>query len=341
MSMAMEIEPGVSKTPSAGKAPEVKPVLDGNKEIKGDFPLDQIIIDHFPPGTQVHSCYRSGKSLWTVTAKIATTLSNGEPRLYFLKCADGDQGKVMLEGEFHSTVELYNISPDFVPEPYAWGKLGVSSPNTYYFLSEFLEMETQNQAPDPIQLVTQIAKLHHASRSPTGMFGFHINTCQGCLPQQTLWNASWVDFFTQLLRGAMALNKLRNRNWKDLEPLIDRVITHVVPQVLGPLEAEGRGVKPTLIHGDLWEGNIGIGLKDRMLHAFDAGAYYAHHEMEVAIWRSQFSGIFRAPVYLDSYLRQLGASEPVEQFDDRNRLYSAYMRLHASACHEGAGHHEE
>jgi len=113
-----------------------------------------------------------------------------------------------------------------------------------------------NQNPDPVQLCTKLVQLHQASESPTGKFGFHFNTCQGNLPQQTAWNASWVDFYIQLVRGAMQLNKERNGKWKNLEQVVDRLITHVVPQVLGPLEAEGRTVKPTLIHGDLWDGNM-------------------------------------------------------------------------------------
>ncbi|KAJ5834798.1 Fructosamine/Ketosamine-3-kinase [Penicillium robsamsonii] len=324
---------------SVGNVPLVTPARSRGQDIEGDFPLDQIVVDHFPPGTQVHSCDRYGASAWTVTARIITTLSNGEPKLYFLKCAEKDQGKAMLEGEFNSMVELYKTSPNFVPEPYAWGKLSVSSPATYYFLCDFIEMD--NNDPDPIQLATKLVQLHKASKSPTGMFGFHINTCQGSLPQRTAWNPSWVDFYIQLVRGAMALNTEKNGNWKNLEQLVDRLITHVVPQVLGPLEADGRVVKPTLIHGDLWDGNIGTSLENGELYIFDASVYYAHNEMEIAMWRARFCKTMSAKVYLNSYLNRMGVSKPVEQFEDRNRIYSFYMTLHESACHNGSSFREE
>ncbi|KAI9369764.1 Fructosamine kinase-domain-containing protein [Aspergillus egyptiacus] len=298
--------------------------LGGDRDIEGDFPLDQIVIDQLPPGTQVHSCDRYGASAWTVTARITTTLANGEPKLYFLKCAEEDQGRAMLEGEFNSMVELYKTSPNFVPKPYTWGKLSVSSPDTYYFLCDFIDMINSN--PDPIKLCTKLVQLHQASESPTGMFGFHINTCQGNLPQQTAWNPSWVDFYIQLVRGAMALNKEINGNYKNLEELVDRLITHVVPQVLGPLETDGRVVKPTLIHGDLWDGNIGTSLEDGEIYAFDA---------------TKFCKTMNSKIYLNTYLSRMGVSEPVEQFEDRHRIYSVYMTLHESAYHNGSSFREE
>ncbi|KAJ6024283.1 Fructosamine/Ketosamine-3-kinase [Penicillium herquei] len=269
--------------------------------------------EELPLGTQVHSCERHGESAWTVTAKIVTTLPNGKPKLYFLKCAEDAQGKAMLEGEFHSLVELYKANPDFVPNTHTWGKLCVSNPDAYYLLSDFIEMK--NQAPDPASFASQVVKSHQASKSPTGIFGFHLNTCQGNLPQQTAWNPSWVRYYIQRLKGAMALNKERNGDWKDLEQLIDRLITHVVPQVLGPLEADGRKVKPTLIHGDLWDGNIGISLENGGVYSFDACSHYAHHEMEVAIWRTKSCKILGKEIYINSYLSKMGISEPVDQFE--------------------------
>ena len=235
--------------------------------------------------------------------------------------------------------ELYKTAPTFVPKPYTWGKLNVSNPDTYYFLCDFIEMINEN--PDPAQLCTKLVQMHQASQSPTGQFGFHLNTCQGNLPQQTAWNPSWVDFYIQLVKGAMQLNRERNGVWKNLEQVVDRLITHVVPQVLGPLEAQGRFVKPTLIHGDLWDGNIGTDLETGEIYVFDASVFYAHNEMEVAMWRGRLNKVVYAKVYLNSYLNRMGISEPAEQFDDRNRIYSCYHTLHESACHDGSSFREE
>ncbi|KAL8647101.1 MAG: hypothetical protein Q9210_005753 [Variospora velana] len=231
--------------------------------------------------------------------------------------------KAMLEGEFNSMCELYKTAPAFVPKPYTWGKLNVSNPDTYYFLCDFIEMTNQN--PDPVQLCTKLVGMHQASVSPNGMFGFHVNTCQGDLAQQTAWNPSWAGYYTQL----------------NLDQCVDRLISHVVPQVLGPLESDGRSVRPCLIHGDLWDGNIGTDFETGEIYVFDASVHYAHNEMEIAMWRGKFNKVVSSKVYLNSYLSRMGISEPAEQFEDRNRMYSVYHTLHESACHNGSSFREE
>ena len=246
----------------------------------------------------------------------------------------------MLEGEYNSMCELYKWAPNFVPKPYQWGQLNVSDPDTYYFLCDFIEMTNDN--PDPVELATKMAELHKNSESPTGQFGFHINTCQGNLAQQTTpWNPSWVNFYIQLVKGAMKLNTARNGDWKDLEESVNTLISHVVPKVLGPLEMDGRKVKPCLIHGDLWDGNVGTDFETGELYVFDASVYYAHYEMEIAMWRAKFIKTLGAKVYMNEYLARMGISEPAELFDDRHRLYSVYMTLHESACHNGSSFREE
>jgi fructosamine-3-kinase len=109
----------------------------------------------------------------------------------------------------------------------------------------------------------------------------------------------------------------------------------VVPKLLRPLEADGRKVKPCLIHGDLWDGNIGTDAKTGEIYIFDASVYYAHNEMEIAMWCGCFNKVVTSRIYTDTYLATMGISEPVEQCEDRIKLYSSYMLLHEGACHRG------
>ena len=103
-----------------------------------------------------------------------------------LQCAEDAQGEAILEGEFNSMCELYKIAPQFVARPYTWVKL--CNPDTYYFLSDFIEMT--NDAPGPVQLSTKLIQMQQASESPIKKFGFHISTSQGNFPQQTARNKS-------------------------------------------------------------------------------------------------------------------------------------------------------
>ncbi|KAK3985470.1 Fructosamine kinase-domain-containing protein [Cladorrhinum sp. PSN332] len=322
-----------------GKIPAVSPGSSGGKVVEGDFPLDQVVIEKFPPGSVIHSCHRYGGSEWTVSAKIEATLADGETKSYFLKCAEYDQGRVMLEGEFDSINEMYKVSPNLVPQPHAWGQLSVSEPKTYYFLCDFIELKTED--PDPVRLCEKLVALHKSSVSPSGMFGFHLQPLRGNVPLETTWNPSWSDFFSQLFGTTMVLEEKINGKWKNMRELVEMTIAHVVPKVLGPLESGGRSVKPSLIHGDLWIGNIGTDCKTGEIYIFDASSYYAHHEMEIAIWRPLPNNLLGSGVYVKEYLAQMGASEPAEQFEDRQKLYSACTALHAAACHDGEHFREE
>lgn len=43
----------------------------------------------------------------------------------------------MCEGEYESLKEIYQVSPDFVPRPYAWGRYREPQPEIYFLLAEF------------------------------------------------------------------------------------------------------------------------------------------------------------------------------------------------------------
>ncbi|KAL6859834.1 hypothetical protein ACO1O0_003858 [Amphichorda felina] len=43
----------------------------------------------------------------------------------------------------------------------------------------------------------------------------------------------------------------------------------------------GRSVKPVLIHGDMWDGNVGTVSATSDAWSFDSAAYYAHDKMEL------------------------------------------------------------
>ena len=191
-------------------------------------------------------------------------------------------------------------------------------------------MNIGDRLPDPVCLAVRMAELHTISVSPTGKFGFHLPTYDGKLPQVTDWDSSWASFFRTLLTGVLWLDVEINGPWKELEDLARRVMKEVIPRLLGTLESDGRSVKPCLIHGDLWEGNIGTDLDTGNIYIFDACSYYAHNEMEIGMWRTEHHRM-KANVYKREYLRNMEPSEPADEWDDRNRLYSDKTKLMYSA----------
>jgi protein-ribulosamine 3-kinase len=54
----------------------------------------------------------------------------------------------------------------------------------------------------------------------------------------------------------------------EFDVLVPIMFNKVIPRLLGPLESEGRKIKPSLVHGDLWYESM----------VFDACCFYGHNE---------------------------------------------------------------
>ncbi|KAG7004716.1 hypothetical protein G7Y79_00024g056660 [Physcia stellaris] len=162
------------------------------------------------------------------------------------------------------------------------------------------------------------------------MYGFPVTTYDGKWPQVVGWDSSWASFFSKMLIGALQLDVVTNGPWKELEDIVDQTVKDVIPLLLGFLETGGRSIKPCLIHGDLWEGNIGTDSETGRLYVYDAACYYAHNEMELGMWRINHHNLIVGK-YRKEYRKNMEASKPKTQWDDRNRLYSCKAKLLLSA----------
>lgn len=182
----------------------------------------------------------------------------------------------MLSSEHESMRAIHSLTPDFVPKPIAWGTYE-SIPDTYFLLTEFRDMRPD--MPDPDKFAARLSALHQNSESPEGKFGFHARTHAGNLP--TEWEDSWEVFFTKSMRQALDLEIEAKGNDPEFDELIPTLFNTVIPRLLRPLESDGRRVKPSLVHGDLWFANSGIDADTDEPLIFDACCFYAHNECEL------------------------------------------------------------
>jgi len=232
--------------------------------------------------------------------------------------------------------ELYKVAASFVVKPYAWGKFeNTSSPLTHFLVLDFKEMNPNSKGPDPKKFCSQLAKLHQESVSPTGKFGFGVHTTHGKFPQYMEWNSSWESMFRKLLSNLLVRDFETNGPWKEFQNVYERALTLVLPKLIGPLESNGRTIKPCLLHADLWSGNTGTDPKTGEVYIFDAASFYGHNELELAMWRGDLDSHMVSDIYIREYFEHFdgGVSEPVEQFDNRNRMYNVMFLMWHSAHH--------
>ena len=242
------------------------------------------------------------------------------------KLSRTETGRLMSKGEFASMSQLHKFSK-MAPKPLAWGTFESDSA-THFFLCEFIDLI--EEVPDIVDFCEEVAELHRrsAGQSPGNGFGFEVVTCNGRVPQHVTWSASWEIFYTESLKQLFQQEAEVHGPCEEFDELLPIFYDRVCPRLLRPLETDGNTIEPILIHGDLWDGNVGVDAKTGLPVIFDASALWAHNEYEHHIWRGVRYKITRA--FRREYFNYFPISPPEDDWDDRNLLYSVSADLHDS-----------
>jgi protein-ribulosamine 3-kinase len=257
------------------------------------------------------------------------TLPNGTFKRYFLKVsctsnspsapifdlhlqtATGNSSRALAEREFYSICAIDAVVPELVPKAVGWGQYqNHKSQDVYFFLDNFHDMVLLEEPPDPAHFMSQIAETHQKGTSPNGMFGFQVATVCGIMERTVTWEQSWAKSFTHQLKDVIKYDNETNGPWPEYDAACKQFIDVVTPRLLGVLQSDGREIKPSLIHGDLWEQNKGIDMETKKAVLFDAGCTYAHNKMEFGTWRCSWAMYFRGQKYIRLYKSYNQASEP-------------------------------
>ncbi|KAG6989771.1 hypothetical protein G7Y79_00065g094820 [Physcia stellaris] len=284
--------------------------------------LSEIALFKGPVEVEAH-----GSSAWAKSYKISVQSSNGDNNdTYFMKVSLGHHGREALKGEYESTLAIHNAQGEFVPKPIAHGSFK-QIPNAHYYVCKFYELV--QKLPEPSEFCKRVAALHTTSSSPNGKFGFHVVTYNGDLPQDNEYTDTWESCFTNGFHHMIKLNLERGGPWQEIEGLRLDMVSKVIPRLLRPLEINGRSVKPSLVHGDLWCGNTAVDAATNLPLIYDPSSFYAHNEYELGNWRPERNKFTQS--YFDAYHSHIPKAKPVEDYDDRNALYSMRFNLHAAA----------
>ncbi|KAL3477949.1 Fructosamine kinase-domain-containing protein [Aspergillus californicus] len=278
-------------------------------------------------------------STGAITAKVPAQSGNGEEdRKYFVKTSsNGRAAEEMFHGEYESLNAIASAVPGFCPRAIAWGRLD-EKPSSYFLATEFLDLRATGGRKGG-SLAQRLGKLHSTPvpvDSETGekMFGFPVPTFCGDVKQPNRKCASWAEFYAnERLLTVLGASEERNGRDGELRDLVERTASTVVPALLGgghlgyTKDGKGQGIMPVVVHGDLWSGNadrgriVGSGREEDEEVGdviFDSSACYAHSEFELGIMK-MFGGFGGA--FFSEYHKIVPKTEPVEEYEDRVRLY--------------------
>ena len=133
-------------------------------------------------------------------------------------------------------------------------------------------------------LAIKISKIH---KNTNDKFGFEFDTPVGGFRQPCKFQKSWVDFFEKK-RLFTIFNKINTTN-----PMPKQINIGIEKLLKKLKDLIPDNPQPSLIHGDLWSGNM-LFNDGKLVGLVDPGIYYAPKEMEIAYlkWFNAISNNF-------------------------------------------------
>jgi fructosamine-3-kinase len=247
-----------------------------------------------------------------LSVKNVTSLSGGcVADVYRLALQDGD-AVVAKSGNKNSGLALEGYMLDYLAT-----HTDLPIPKVHYCEDGLLIMSSLACAGSltnvsQVRAADLIAGLHDLSADS---FGFEVDTVIGGLHQPNPKTPTWIDFFRESRLLYMAREALKT----------ERLSPHTVARIeefsatLDSYLLEPAA--PSLIHGDLWGGNI-LCQDDEVTGFIDPAIYFAHAEIELA-----FGTLFST--FNQTFFRRYQEHRSIAPgfFEERLAIYNLYPLL--------------
>jgi protein-ribulosamine 3-kinase len=225
----------------------------------------QSIIRHIEQSTGQSFSIKQQMSMAGGSINQAFLLTDGADMQYFVKTNQSGR-QAMFEAESKGLQEIVSSQTIKVPEPVCFGDDGAQS----YIVMEYLDMVGQ---ADQVILGQQLAAMH---RVTSEQFGWDIDNTIGDTYQSNTWQNNWIDFWREQRLGFQLQLAAENGYGGELQSLGERLLIEM------PALFTGRNMVPSMLHGDLWGGNV-AGLKDGTPVIYDPAFYYGDREADLAM----------------------------------------------------------
>lgn len=162
----------------------------------------------------------------------------------------------------------------------------------------------------------ELAAMHQADASAfvsdAGAFGFFEDNYVGATAQSNAPKKTWIEFFRENRLEPQFKAAASNFSKEEMSR-VTKLLDHLDGFLLEPK-------KPSLVHGDLWSGNVMAG-PDGKAMLIDPAAYVGHAEADLAM--TELFGGFE-PAFYQAY-KEANPLEP--GYEKRRDLYNLYQLL--------------
>ena len=225
--------------------------------------------------------------------------------------------KEFFRAEVCGLEALRSLHAVSVPEILALGT--DENRNQAFLMMEYIESQRPQKAYWEA-FGHQLAKLHRSQcgeyvldAEKTGVYGFIEDNFIGAAPQKNHPYQSWIDFYRNC-RLAPQLDRARHYLSMEIQRKADWLLEHLDRFLREP-------DFPSLLHGDLWSGNIICGTGNRPW-IIDPAVYVGDYETDLAMTQL-FGSLPR--IFYDAYRE----TNPVtwNEYEERRDLYHLYHLL--------------
>ena len=238
--------------------------------------------------------------------KLLTSVCE-QQRVFFVKILAMRDAELLTAERRNLETVLTITEKPFMPSIISFGETNTQS----FLILEYLEFKHSLTEEDQQKLARQLSKLHDHTNDK---HGWNEANFIGTSLQSNFWSGSWSDFWiTERLepQWAMTKNKVRSTKLDSLEQSIFSKTAELLSK---------HHPTPSLCHGDLWSGNLGVSVDGRPVF-YDPASYYGDPETDVAMTKL-FGG------FSPSFYKAYEAVRPLpEGADKRVKLYQLYHAL--------------
>lgn len=234
-------------------------------------------------------------------------LSDG--RCVFLK-KNASAGRSFFKAEADGLSAIASTHAVAVPQILAYGE----EEGCGFLIMKYIE-SGRPRADYWETLGRQLALMHKADTAAFtdgGGFGFYEDNFIGQNPQINTPCGSWITFFRDrrlIPQARMAKRYFDRADRKKMQTLLDHLDEYLIEPAF-----------PSLLHGDLWSGNVMPG-NDGSAWLIDPAVYVGHAEADLAM--TELFGGFPAAFY-DAYKEE----NPLQPgYEDRRDIYNLYHLL--------------